>query len=361
MHRRSAALLRPSSRESSTVILLPGSRGFDCHVAVARESSEQRYGQRVERCRMIVNTTTHGKTQHMTKLSPLFRDWILVGIINATIPAIVIWKLQSGEINRTTAVVASWASFIGLNLVYILASRTRDSKQGRPFRQGFIVHVARFVVVMAVITTLSLYLIHSKNHYAALALSDVPLDSIEPERDRLVVELIRKRAIRSKEYAAAAAQFPPISPPLYSAASFTNVNTMNSTAAQLKRAFDVDQAYGAQMKGDMDSFRSRMATVDPTYLQSWMTSDGSAEEAQRELLATEDEWAKSVLSLYEFAVSHHKEISVHDGTISFSTPELKSSFEARETASKELQTRVQSGRETALRSQQQAAQRTASN
>ncbi|MGA8669567.1 MAG: hypothetical protein WB679_06810 [Terracidiphilus sp.] len=297
----------------------------------------------------------------MTKLSPLFRDWILVGISNATIPVIVIWKLQSGELNRTTAFVASWASFIGINLVFILASRRRDFKQGRPSRQGFILHVACLVVVMAVITTLSLYLVHSKNHYAALALSDVPLDSIEPERDRLVVELIRKRAIRSKEYAAAAAQFPPISPPLYSAASFTDVNTMNSTAAQLKRAFDVDQAYGAQMKGDMDSFRSRMATVDPAYLQSWMTSDGPAEEAQSQLLATEDEWAKSVLSLYEFAVSHRKEISVHDGTISFSTPELKSSFEARETASKELQTRVQSGRDTALRIQQQAAQRTASN
>ena len=152
----------------------------------------------------------------MTKLSPLFRDWILVGISNATIPVIVIWKLQSGELNRTTAFVASWASFIGINLVFILASRRRDFKQGRPSRQGFILHVACLVVVMAVITTLSLYLVHSKNHYAALALSDVPLDSIEPERDRLVVELIRKRAIRSKEYAAAAAQFPPISPPLWS-------------------------------------------------------------------------------------------------------------------------------------------------
>jgi hypothetical protein len=214
---------------------------------------------------------------------------------------------------------------------------------------------------MALVTTLSLHLFRPKNHYAALALSNTPLSSIEPERDRLVVELIRKRAIRSKEYASVAAQLKPISPPLYSAVSFANVETMNATSAQLKQAFELDQEYGAQMKADMDSFRSRMSTVDPVYLQSWITTDQAQEEAQERLLEIEDQWEKSVLSLYEYAAAHYKEINVHDGSINFSTREFKSSFEARQTASKELQEKVQTGRTAALRSQQQAAQRTGSN
>ena len=292
----------------------------------------------------------------MTKLSELNRDWTPIVVINVTIPVIVIWKLHAGEINQTVALIACWASFVGMNLVYILASRTRDRKKGRPLRNRFTLEVACLAVVMALVTTLSIHLFRPKNRYIALALSNAPLSSIEPERDRLVVELFRKRIIRGKEYASVAAQFKPISPPLYSAASFANIETMNATAAQLKHAFDLDQEYGTQMKGDMDSFRSRMSAVDPVYLQSLMTTDEAQEEARERLLAIEDQWEKSALSLYGYAAAHYREINVHDGSINFSTPELKSSFETRQAASKELQQRMQTERAAALRSQQQAAQ-----
>ena len=51
--------------------------------------------------------------------------WILMGCINLTIPIFIAYQAHNGDLNRTTALVSYWISVVLMNVVFLLARRSR--------------------------------------------------------------------------------------------------------------------------------------------------------------------------------------------------------------------------------------------
>jgi len=280
---------------------------------------------------------------------------MIVLLMNITIAATILYEQHVGQISQTVAQISSWASFVLLNLVVVLALYVREHKSDKPLPWRFVLGIALVALSCGALTTFALGIFRPKNHYAQLALSDTPLSAIEPVRDRLIVELIRNRAAASKEYRAAAAQITPIVPALYSPASFDNEEVMNKTASRLQSSFEVDLEYAASLRSEMDTFRTRMAQVDPAYLRSWTETGSGGDDEENKIMDVEGRWVQSVATLYAFAVSHKGKIAVIDGKLEIEDPKVKREFEQLIASSKELQSELESKRSIALARQKRAA------
>lgn len=280
---------------------------------------------------------------------------MIVALMNITIAAMILYQQKTGQISPTVALISSWTSFVLLNLAFVLGLFVREHQSGKSLPGRFAVGVALVALSCGVLTTFSLKIVRPKNGYVQLALSNTPLSSIKPERDRLIVELIRKRAAESKQINAAAAQMAPIVPPLYSPASFDSVEAMNKTASRLQSAFEIDREYGASLKADRDWFRTRMAQVDPAYLLSWNKDRKGDDELEDRIMDLESRWVESVSTLYAFAVSHKGEIAVHNEKLEIADPKVKRDFEQLMASSKELQSELNAERSKALARQRKAA------
>jgi hypothetical protein len=291
----------------------------------------------------------------MRTLSAAKWRWMIVALMNITIAAMILYQQKTGQISPTVALISSWASFVLLNLVFVVGLFVREHQSGKSLPGRFAVGVALVALSCGVLTTFSLKIVRPKNRYAQLALSNTPLSSIKPERDRLIVELIRKRAAESKQYNAAAAQMAPIVPPLYSAASFDSVEAMNKTASRLQSAFEIDREYGANLKADRDGFRTRMAQVDPTYLRSWNKDRKGDDDLEDRIMDLESRWVQSVSTLYAFAVLHKEDIAVRGEKLEIRDPKVKREFEQMMTSSEKLQSELNAERSIALAHQRRAA------
>ena len=280
--------------------------------------------------------------------------WIVIGCVNITIPLVIFWNVHTGEINRSVALYTSWICFVGFNVMCLFGAWSRDRRRGRPPSRKLIVQVAGVALPLALLTTIYVDLRAPENSYAALAMSDTPLDSIQPEWKRLVVQLIRERAANSKEYESEAAHMQPISPPLYSPESFASVEVMTRTAQELQHAFELDDAYAARLRESMANFREKMRAVDPAYLQAWESARTNEEDAEANIFALEGKWDQSVRVLYEYAAAHQGSIRVRNGSLDFSSPPIKAEFESDERASEELQRELQMAREALVQNQQRA-------
>src|ERR1700691_210628 len=98
------------------------------------------------------------------------------------------------------------------------------------------------VVLSGLITTISIVASPSDS-YLALALSDIPLNKIKPDRKRLVVELMRQDKAGSDQNSRIAPSMKLIIPALCAVDSFASRAAIESTSSKLKQAYDIDQAY----------------------------------------------------------------------------------------------------------------------
>ena len=173
-----------------------------------------------------------------------------------------------------------------------------------------------------------MFAIPERNRYLDLAISNVPLSSIQPERDRLVVQLIRQRAINSRDYdnLLVGARERPVFPALYTPESFASQQVMQSTLDQLTKYADMDFQYFQKQQAAMSEFREKMRKVDAAYLASMEVERKGQEAAEQSADRLEHQWLESVTLLYGYAASHSKEISQKDGRLEFATDASKLGF-----------------------------------
>lgn len=207
------------------------------------------------------------------------------------------------------------------------------------------------VALSGIITTISISATPSDNYLAA-ALSGTPLNSIKPERKRLMVELIREEKAASDENRRIAHSMKPISPALYSVESFANKAAMESTSSQLKQAYAIDQAYDAAKLQARQTFHDKMQKVDPAFLRGIESKMREGDSTEASIEKDEAKWVSSAVSLYDYAAAHASDISVNSsGHLTIKSEELKRSLLQQVETSKALQQTMINDRAKALNSQ----------
>jgi hypothetical protein len=272
----------------------------------------------------------------MAKLSRKAIDWLALVCIDATVPAVIVWKHHSGEV---TAAVALTSSLISLGIgsaVFLGAVHSRNRRRGQGTSRGFLVSAAGLAVISALVTAGAIYLTPQRNDYVDLALSDTPLSQIHPQRKAIIVELLRRRLEISQEYQKEAAQMKPISPALYSPASFASASVMHEVTEGLTHAYDTDISNNAEQRRSMDEFRVEMGKADPEYLKSFEATDQKDEEERNNIMDLEEKWFDSTIALYKYAGSHSDEITVSEGQLRFANNTVQSDFSRQLRESKNL-------------------------
>jgi predicted anti-sigma-YlaC factor YlaD len=275
--------------------------------------------------------------------------WLLV-LVNLSVPAFVFFQRNGNDLGDTKSIWIGWISASLLTTVLVISTYLRLPLGRRRIPKSIVLTSLALVVLSGIITTVSISATPSDN-YLAVALSDTPLNSIKPDRKRLMVELIREEKAASDENSRIAHSMKPISPALYSVESFANKAAMESTSSQLKQAYDIDQTYAMAKLKARRAFHDKMQKVDPAFLRGVETK--MQEEDSTEALIEEDEakWVSSALSLYDYTATHASNISVNSsGHLTITNEELKRSLLQQVETSKALQQTMINDRTKALNS-----------
>jgi hypothetical protein len=216
------------------------------------------------------------------------RDIYLLLLVNLGIPAIILRQLHRGDSSHRVSIWSAWLSALILNFVFVSGIRNRHRRNGQMLHPKFILVAVVLAISSGFITTLAVSATKEHNSYLELAQSGIPLNQIQPEQKRLVVELIRRRAANSDENNRVMANIKPISPPLYSIDSFATKEAIESTSTQLKTAYDLDCDYAQRQGQALQDFRYKMSRADPSYLQSF-DSARRDEEADEAAIASDEQ------------------------------------------------------------------------
>jgi hypothetical protein len=282
-------------------------------------------------------------------------DWLLLLCMDAAVPVVLVWKTHSGEVQPITALMSGLLCLLVGNAIVLTAIHKRSRRTGQPTSKWLVLKATGLSVLAALVTSAAVLRIPQRNTYLDLALSDIPLSGIQPEQKRLVVELIRRRAANSREYDSlvSEAKTKPLSPSLYAPESFANEQVIDSTIAQLTKYADADFQYSQKQQALMSEFRQKMAMVDPEYLQSWDVKRQGEEAAEQQVIGLERGRLETAVSLYGYAKSHSKEISLMNGHLEFVTDALRSEFNSKQDESKGLYQKWQDATQGLVRRQQE--------
>ncbi len=252
------------------------------------------------------------------------------------------WERHAGQVAVRNAIVIAILVLAVMNGFFLLTFHRRNTSLSLPTSRAFIFAATGLALVSVIASAMAVNHISAQDDELRLAMSDTPLEKIQPERVRLVVELIRRRAANSKEndQILAEARKNPISPPLYSPASFANIEMVLSTVAKVKKYANADLDYSARQQQAMADFRAKMANTDAEYLKSWDSAEEEQEAIEAKTIQTERQWLASILSLYDLAARHIKSIKLHQDYVEFTEPGVGSEFENQEQISKGLQNKL---------------------
>lgn len=255
-------------------------------------------------------------------------QWFVLFCVNLTIPVLLIWKYRAGEITRMNAEISAAICVIGLNALVLYGFHRGIQRMGARLPAKFTTLAAIFAVLGFSATALTVSHIAHHDSDVDLAMSNVSLDAIQPERKRLLVELIRQTAANSREYdkVVAEARKHPLDPQVYSPESFSSVDAMNRTIARVTDLVAGDAEYYAKQQAAQRHFREQMATADPAYLESWDKSRTPQENFEAASEELQKEWLESVKVLYGYASQHYGELHIKDGKIQFSTSTTNVAF-----------------------------------
>ncbi|HEY5213266.1 MAG TPA: hypothetical protein VIJ38_09615, partial [Acidobacteriaceae bacterium] len=204
--------------------------------------------------------------------------WLLL-VVNLAVPAFVLLQRNGDHLTDAANIWVGWICATILTVTLVIGTYLRLPVDRRHLPTSMVLASLALVVLSGLITTVSIESSPNDN-YLAVALSDIPLNKIEPDRKRLIVELIRQNKAASDENSRIAKTMKPISPALYSVDSFANKTAMESTSSQLKQAYDVDKAYGEAKDQARQAFHDQMQKIDPDYLRGFdsrMQEDDSLE------------------------------------------------------------------------------------
>ena len=264
------------------------------------------------------------------------------------------WEHHTGEANRTVASISGLVSIVVLNAVIITAIHFRDKRNGNVVQRSFVIGAVGLALFSALLTAIGVYSTPERNDYLKLAFSNIPIDQIHPEQKALVVDLLRRSAVNSRQYESVASQMKPLSPPLYSAESFANDSVIRSVAEEYKQASAVDFAYREEQVRTMNEFRSKMMKVDPDYLKSFEAGQQERQTLETNAFQLQQECATATLALYDYAETHTKDILVKDGQLSFRNDGVRAEFSRQLEASRSLNERWQKAVQELTRHQQRS-------
>lgn len=252
------------------------------------------------------------------------------------------WQHARGDASARTTLIATPVAFAVLNIVMLLSIRAKNRR------------LQLTTPISLVITAIILAVVASGCCWAALhqaldfsqaildeAVSSKPISDIKPERRAILVQLLRTRLQNSREYHAAASQFKPITPALYSAKSFENESVIQSVKNQVEAAAALDITYAGKQQEAMDEFRARMSKADPAYLESFEAQRKDADNEFAKALLQEKQWLQATNALYDFAAANRKMMKVKGDQLVFSDPAVKATFEDDKEHSVDLLNKVQ--------------------
>jgi heme/copper-type cytochrome/quinol oxidase subunit 4 len=240
-----------------------------------------------------------------------FVTFILI-VINLSIPVFVLLQRNSVELTDRAYIWVGWISVVFLNVVFLTAMHMRTRRTVQMVSRRSILIACVLTILSGLITTVSISAT-PKDNYLQLALSPMPLSKIQPERKRLIVELLRRDAANSAENNRIAKTIKPISPPLYSINSFASKAAIESTSSQLKTDYEIDCAYSTAKHQAAFDFHNKMLKVDPEYLREFETKMHDDDVLEATIETAEEKWVTSALNLYDYAVVNASNISVNDG------------------------------------------------
>jgi hypothetical protein len=248
--------------------------------------------------------------------------WLLL-VVNLSVPAFVLFQRNGNHLTDAANIWVGWISATMLTVMLVIGTYFRLPMDRRQIPRSMVLTSLALVVLSGLITTISIAA-SPIDDYLAVALSDVPLNKIKPDRKRLIVELIRHNKAASDENSRIAMTMKPNSPALYSVDSFANETAMESTSSQLKQAYDIDKAYATAKHQARQAFHDQMQRVDPDYLRDFVSRMQEDDSLEASIEAEESKWVASALSLYDYAAAHASDISLNKGGhLAIASEELK--------------------------------------
>jgi hypothetical protein len=278
---------------------------------------------------------------------------MLLACINLAIPAVIAWKLHTGEASTTVALLSGLISLVVLNGVAVGMILSRRKRMGQDTSRGFLIGTAGIIVISGLFTAAAVHTIPERNDYVELALSNTPLDQIRPEQKALVVELIRRRAADSRDYEQLNAQIKAISPALYSPDSFASEDIIRRVLEEYRKDVAADFAYHERLEQTMSDFRNKMTKIDPDYLKSFEAARQAQETREQKAFQLEKDCVAATQGLYEYAGAHTKEITVREGGMHFANDAVRNAFSRQLESSKSLYAQWQESLQELLKRHQE--------
>lgn len=283
--------------------------------------------------------------------------WIALVCANTAAPAFQIWEYYKGTADSKAALLGIAFALVILNSVLLWALFARSERKGwRLPKKKLRLAAGAMAIVAFLVTVCGVLLLKQRNNYFDLAISGTPLSSINPERTRLVVELIRRSAANSQEVnqAMAEAQKVPLNPAAYSPDSFGSPEIMHSTLAHLAAYAEIDFEYFEKQQTVREDFHRKMAVCDPEYLKNWDAERSDYENIENSANRLEHDWFTSVEALYTYAEQHSHDINIEQGKISISNTAVRQHFDDLFDRSKALHEKLESTVQEEVKHQQQA-------
>ena len=277
----------------------------------------------------------------MTTSFPSANQWLVLLIVDITVPAMTACELYAGKATSKTALMSALFSIAALNAGMIVSVRDRNKTLGQATPRRLYVGAIGLAAISGLVSFVALRSIPERNEYLELALSNTPLDQIKPKQKAIVVELIRRNYEEGKAYRRAIAQQKPISPALYSPDSFANADIMRSVSEQFEKANEADFAHYDLVEKYMNDFRAKMSVEDPNYLESFEAQKKEETMQYDRAVQLQHQCLTETLALYDYAVAHTKEITVRSGEVYFTSDGVRTEFNRRLDACNSLYQQLQ--------------------
>ena len=255
-------------------------------------------------------------------------NWIGLLAIACGVPIFSLWNYCAGSSSKQVTLMSAAISLAFLLPIMLWSFPKAHRNDESDLPKSMLVGAAFLGVLSFSVTWIGASTLKPHNGLLDLASSDTQLSDIEPERKRLVVELIRRKAANSQENdkAIAEARKHPMNPQIYTPESFASKEAMDSTVAQLATWINLDADYSNQQQIATDDFRKKMILCDPAYLKSFEESMQKREAADALSLQTESAWFAGVKALYSYAASNAAYFSVSDEKVKIASAPVREKF-----------------------------------
>jgi hypothetical protein len=265
----------------------------------------------------------------MTQMSQRSRDWLIVIVTNLTAAFWLLWHAR-GEMSGETTLKSTPIVFVLLNAVVLWSIRTKNRRHQLTTPPSLVITA----IISAVLASGCLWAVLHRDldfshEILSEAVSSTPITHIKPESRAILVQLLRTRLQNSREQAAAASRFKPITPALYSAESFANESVIQSVKSQVDAAASFDLSYADKQQAAMNEFRERMSKADPAYLESFESQRKEANDEFAKASLQEKQWLDATTALYDFAALNHRVMGLQGNQLVFSDSRVKASFEVK--------------------------------